>query len=200
MLRAMLWGDRNFVNTELAETFQKTAAFHVLVAAGLHVGALAIFVFWLCRLLRLPIAATTVITLVVLVRYLGIGQDRPPILRAALGCYGLDRRTHTPGAGICRRRWTLGLECRGAWGNAVYEFKFSGFSISIPSLLFRYSVMIRRASSAWDCKTITSEPCDPSTGSPMGNGSVVEEEPGAEIPALSSRPRITIASVAEPAE
>lgn len=83
-LRAMLLGDRNFVNSELAETFQKTAAFHVLVVAGLHVGALAIFVFWLCRLLRLPIAATTVVTLVVLAAYLGIVQDRPPILRAAL--------------------------------------------------------------------------------------------------------------------
>ncbi|MHB8525704.1 MAG: DNA internalization-related competence protein ComEC/Rec2 [Candidatus Acidiferrales bacterium] len=84
VLRAMLLGDRNFVNTELAETFQKTAAFHVLVVAGLHVGALAIFVFWLCRLLRLPMAATTVVTLVVLAGYLGIVQDRPPILRAAL--------------------------------------------------------------------------------------------------------------------
>ena len=84
VLRAMLLGDRNFLNSELAESFQKTAAFHVLVVAGLHVGALAVFVFWLCRLLRLPLGATTVITLVVLAGYLGVVQDRPPILRAAL--------------------------------------------------------------------------------------------------------------------
>ncbi|MGH9864051.1 MAG: ComEC/Rec2 family competence protein, partial [Candidatus Acidiferrales bacterium] len=84
VLRAMLLGDRNFVNSELAETFQKTAAFHVLVVAGLHVGALAVFVFWLCRLLRLPLSATTIVTLVVLAGYLGVVQDRPPILRAAL--------------------------------------------------------------------------------------------------------------------
>lgn len=84
VLRAMLLGDRNFVNSELAESFQKTAAFHVLVVAGLHVGALAVFVFWLCRLLRLPLGATTVVTLVVLAGYLGVVQDRPPILRAAL--------------------------------------------------------------------------------------------------------------------
>jgi len=84
VLRAMLLGDRNFVNSELAESFQKTAAFHVLVVAGLHVGALAVFVFWLCRLLRLPLGATTVITVVVLAGYLGVVQDRPPILRAAL--------------------------------------------------------------------------------------------------------------------
>lgn len=84
VLRAMLLGDRNFVNSELAESFQKTAAFHVLVVAGLHVGALAIFVFWLCRILRLPLGVTTVLTLVVLAAYLGVVQDRPPILRAAL--------------------------------------------------------------------------------------------------------------------
>ncbi|HEV2224857.1 MAG TPA: DNA internalization-related competence protein ComEC/Rec2 [Candidatus Acidoferrales bacterium] len=84
VLRAMLLGDRNFVNSELAESFQKTAAFHVLVVAGLHVGALAVFVFWLCRLLRLPLSATTVVTLVVLAGYLGVVQERPPILRAAL--------------------------------------------------------------------------------------------------------------------
>ncbi|HEV2616165.1 MAG TPA: DNA internalization-related competence protein ComEC/Rec2 [Candidatus Acidoferrales bacterium] len=84
VLRAMLLGDRNFVNSELAETFQKTAAFHVLVVAGLHVGALAVFVFWLCRLLRLPLSATTIVTLVALAGYLGVVQDRQPILRAAL--------------------------------------------------------------------------------------------------------------------
>jgi len=84
ILRAMLLGDRNFVNSEIAERFQKTAAFHVLVVAGLHVGAIAIFIFWLCRLLRLPLSATTAVTLIVLAGYLGVVEDRPPILRAAL--------------------------------------------------------------------------------------------------------------------
>lgn len=84
VLRAMLLGDRNFVNADIAEAFQKTAAFHVLVLAGLHVGALAFFIFWLGRLLRLPTAFTTLLTLVALTAYLGVVQDRPPILRAAL--------------------------------------------------------------------------------------------------------------------
>ncbi|HKF53719.1 MAG TPA: ComEC/Rec2 family competence protein [Candidatus Acidoferrales bacterium] len=84
VLRAMLLGDRNFVNADIAEAFQKTAAFHVLVLAGLHVAALAFFIFWLGRLLRLPSTFTTLLTLVALAAYLGIVQDRPPILRAAL--------------------------------------------------------------------------------------------------------------------
>jgi competence protein ComEC len=84
VLRAMLLGDRTFVDSDLATTFQKTSAYHVLVVAGLHVAALAIFVVWLGRRLRLSLGATTLVTLAVLAAYVGIVQDRPPILRAAL--------------------------------------------------------------------------------------------------------------------
>ncbi|HEV2297113.1 MAG TPA: ComEC/Rec2 family competence protein [Candidatus Acidoferrales bacterium] len=84
ILRAMLLGDRNFVNSDVSVRFQKTAAFHVLVVAGLHVGALVVFILWLGRVLRLPLLLQTLVTLVVLAVYVGIVQDRPPILRAAL--------------------------------------------------------------------------------------------------------------------
>ena len=84
VLRAMLLGDRSFVDSDVVTAFQKTAAYHVLVVAGLHVGALVIFLFFLCRMLRLPIGVTTAVTLCVLAAYVGVVQDRPPILRAAL--------------------------------------------------------------------------------------------------------------------
>lgn len=84
VLRAMLLGDRNFVNSDLAVSFQKTAAFHVLVLAGLHVAALAGFFILLGRIFRLPLPVTTAITLLALLTYVGVVQDRPPILRAAL--------------------------------------------------------------------------------------------------------------------
>jgi competence protein ComEC len=84
VLRAMLLGDRSFVESDVVIAFQTTAAYHVLVVAGLHVGALTIFIFWLCRRLRLPIGATSFITLAALAAYVGLVQDRPPILRAAL--------------------------------------------------------------------------------------------------------------------
>ncbi len=84
VLRAMLLGDRSFVESDVVTAFQTTAAYHVLVVAGLHVGALTIFIFWLCRRLRLPILATALVTLAVLAAYVGLVQDRPPILRAAL--------------------------------------------------------------------------------------------------------------------
>jgi competence protein ComEC len=84
VLKAMLLGDRSFVDSSVVTTFQKTAAYHVLVVAGLHVGALAVFLFWLCRKLRFSAGMTTLVTLVALAAYVGVVQDRPPILRASL--------------------------------------------------------------------------------------------------------------------
>jgi competence protein ComEC len=84
VLRAMLLGDRNFVDHERAEAFQKGAAYHVLVIAGLHVAALAGFVLWAGRRLRLSLLTRTLMTLAVLAGYVAVVEDRPPILRAAL--------------------------------------------------------------------------------------------------------------------
>lgn len=84
VLKAMLLGDRSFVDSEVVTAFQKTAAYHVLVVAGLHVGALVAFLFWLCRRLRFSIGMRSLVTLAALAAYAGVVQDRPPILRAAL--------------------------------------------------------------------------------------------------------------------
>ena len=82
--RAMLLGDRSFLDSEQVETFQDTGVYHVLVLAGLHVGILAALLLWAGRTLRLPLAMTTLITMGVLSFYVAIVQDRPPIIRAAL--------------------------------------------------------------------------------------------------------------------
>jgi competence protein ComEC len=83
VLRAMLLGDRSFVDSETVTAFQKTAVYHVLVVAGLHVGALAVFFFWLGRKLRFSVGAASLMTLLSLAAYVGMVQDRPPILSAA---------------------------------------------------------------------------------------------------------------------
>lgn len=84
VLRAMLLGDYSFIDHDLAEVFQKTAVYHVLVISGLHVAALAAFVFWIARRLRLSLGATTLLTLAVLALFVALVEDRPPIARAAL--------------------------------------------------------------------------------------------------------------------
>jgi len=84
VLRAMLLGDRSFVDRAESVNFQKTGAFHVLVVAGLHVGAIAFVLFWLGRRLRLPRVWTMVFTLLLLLGYVVVVEQRPPVLRAAL--------------------------------------------------------------------------------------------------------------------
>jgi competence protein ComEC len=84
VLRAMLLGDRSFVDRAEATDFQKTGVFHVLVVAGLHVGALAAFLFWAGRKLRLTPLWTILFTLTLLFAYVAVVEQRPPVLRAAL--------------------------------------------------------------------------------------------------------------------
>lgn len=84
VLRAMLLGDRSFVDRDEAVNFQKTGVFHVLVVAGLHVGALAAFIFVIARKLRLPLAWSMLFTLSLLFTYVTIVEQRPPVLRAVI--------------------------------------------------------------------------------------------------------------------
>ena len=80
----MLLGDRSFVDRDEATDFQKTGVFHVLVVAGLHVGALAALLFWLGRKLRLSPGWNIAFVLTVLLAYVAVVEQRPPVLRAAL--------------------------------------------------------------------------------------------------------------------
>ena len=84
VLRAMLLGDRGFLERPVSEEFQRTGVYHVLVVAGLHLAALATFLFWVGRRMRLPMEGTVVATLAVLAFYVLVVENRPPILRAAL--------------------------------------------------------------------------------------------------------------------
>jgi ComEC/Rec2-related protein len=84
VLRAMLLGDRSFVDGDEARDFQKTGAFHVLVVAGLHVGAIAVLLFWVGRKLRWARVWTMSFTLPLLIAYVAVVEQQTPVLRAAL--------------------------------------------------------------------------------------------------------------------
>lgn len=84
VLKAMLLGERNFVNKGIARPFQATGSYHALVIAGLHVGAIAYFLFLVFRKLRINELLSTLVTIAFLVFYLLLAEDRPPIERAVL--------------------------------------------------------------------------------------------------------------------
>jgi competence protein ComEC len=84
LFRATLLGDRSFVDTTEAIDFQKAGISHVLAVAGLHVGAIAVLLFWAGRKLRLSPSVTIVFTLILLFSYVAVVEQRPLVLRAAL--------------------------------------------------------------------------------------------------------------------
>ncbi len=84
LARAMLLGDRSFVEHDRVVEYQTTGVYHVLVLAGLHVGALTAFFIWAGRRLRLSLLMRTMLTLSALAAYAGIVEDRPPIVRAVI--------------------------------------------------------------------------------------------------------------------
>jgi competence protein ComEC len=100
VVRAMLLGDRSFLDTEQVEAFQQTGAYHILVLSGLQVGVLAAILLWTARRLRLPMLPAIAVTLATLWAYAGIVEDQPPIARAVwmatlyLLAFAFFRRTH----------------------------------------------------------------------------------------------------------
>jgi competence protein ComEC len=84
ILRAMLLGDSSFLDHELADVFQKTAVYHVLVISGMHVAAMVAFLVWCGRRLRMSWGLITLLSLVMLAAFVAIVEDQPPVLRAAL--------------------------------------------------------------------------------------------------------------------
>ena len=83
-MRAMLLGDRSFVERTESEAFQKTGVFHILVVAGLHVGAIAFALYWFGKRLRLNVLWTALLTLTLLLAYVAVVEQRPPVVRAAV--------------------------------------------------------------------------------------------------------------------
>ncbi len=80
----MLLGDRTFLDRAESLNYQKTGVYHVLVVAGLHVGALAFFVAWVGNRLRLPRTASALLVFCALAAYVAVVEQRTPVLRASL--------------------------------------------------------------------------------------------------------------------
>lgn len=66
------------------EAFVRTGTAHLLSVSGIHVGLLALFGWWLGRLIGLRHLAAAVVVLVLVAAYMVLAEPRPPILRAGV--------------------------------------------------------------------------------------------------------------------
>ncbi|HUX44584.1 MAG TPA: ComEC/Rec2 family competence protein [Terracidiphilus sp.] len=82
MLAAMSTGDRTYLTPALRAGFERTGSFHMLVVSGLHLGLVAVFLFWLGRVLRLSPLITTLATMALTTAYAVFTGFATPVQRA----------------------------------------------------------------------------------------------------------------------
>ena len=84
VLKAVLLGDRNSLDSDTIENFRKTGLYHLLVIAGLHIGLLALIAEFLLRGLPIGPSWRCSLVLAFLVAYALLVEQRAPTLRATL--------------------------------------------------------------------------------------------------------------------
>ncbi|HJW99655.1 MAG TPA: DNA internalization-related competence protein ComEC/Rec2, partial [Terriglobales bacterium] len=86
LLAAMILGERSLLDQRVKLDFQRTGSYHLLVVSGLAVAILAFAVFWVARLLRVPDAVATIVSVVFVALYVSVTDLGAPVQRAALMC------------------------------------------------------------------------------------------------------------------
>ncbi|MCH7719695.1 MAG: ComEC/Rec2 family competence protein [Planctomycetes bacterium] len=92
LLEAMILGRRQAIDPRLNDAFRDAGCMHFLAVSGLHVGILALFIWWLAQLLGLSLRSSTALTMAATVVYALLVDPRPPIMRATIMtlAYGLS--------------------------------------------------------------------------------------------------------------
>lgn len=81
---AMLLGTRDDLPQEMADEFARTGTMHFLAVSGLHVGILAMFLYGLCLLFRVPSKYLPWVLMLCIWGYAFLTEMRPPVMRASL--------------------------------------------------------------------------------------------------------------------
>jgi competence protein ComEC len=87
MLNALLLGQRGGLGPAVFDAFCETGLAHLICLSGLHMGILAGFVWWVCRLAGLMKRPRAVVCIIVIGLYVLIVPPRAPTLRAAIICW-----------------------------------------------------------------------------------------------------------------
>jgi competence protein ComEC len=84
LLETMVLGRRGAIDPELNERFIRIGCAHYLAVSGMHVGMIAVFVWWVGRAAGIPARGCALGVLVCTLLYAVIAEPRPPILRASV--------------------------------------------------------------------------------------------------------------------
>ena len=80
----LLLGDRTDLSTEIKEAFINTGTIHVLIVAGMRVALVAVILYTLFGLLRLPEREKTIASIIGIFFYMELTGAAPPVVRASL--------------------------------------------------------------------------------------------------------------------
>lgn len=84
ILKAILLGDRHWLSENTEQAFRESNTYHALVVSGLHVGALAVGLFWILSRIRLPDWLVTLLVIGCVAAFTLLAGARIPVVRAAL--------------------------------------------------------------------------------------------------------------------
>jgi len=84
LLSAMLISERSLLDRDTRTAFQRSGVYHLLVVAGLHLGVIALFIYWLLRRLRLPVVLATAGAVAAAIAFAWLNDDGAPVWRATL--------------------------------------------------------------------------------------------------------------------
>ena len=84
LLIGMLLGEKGFIPPNLKEVFAEAGIMHILAVSGLHVGIIAMALFALLSMLKLPNKLKLFTLILILIIYASITGFRPSVLRATI--------------------------------------------------------------------------------------------------------------------
>jgi len=87
MLAALLLGQRGGLGPAVFDAFCETGLAHFICLSGLHIGILAGFVWWVCRVAGLTKRPRAIVCIIIIALYILIVPPRAPTLRAAIICW-----------------------------------------------------------------------------------------------------------------
>ncbi len=84
LLTALILGKRDEISEDTYKIFTKAGVIHILALSGLHTATIALVIFILLSIFRIPLIYNLILSSIILLLYLFIAEFRPPIVRAVI--------------------------------------------------------------------------------------------------------------------